>query len=69
MKKILVLLSTLAAGTVFTVHAAPLSLEDIDGFKATYLSEQTFNDVGATFSLVIASIAILVGLRLKSIGE
>jgi len=69
MKKMFVLLSTLAAGTVLTVNAAPLTLEDINGFKATYLSEQTFNDVGATFSLVIATVAILVGLRLKSMGK
>ena len=69
MKKTLILLSTLTASTVFTVNAAPLTLEDIDGFKATYLSEQTFNDVGATFSLLIATVAIVVGIRLKSMGE
>ncbi|MEA3405866.1 MAG: hypothetical protein U9R28_09040 [Pseudomonadota bacterium] len=60
---------TLAIGAVFTVNAAPVMLEEFDNFKTTYLNEQTFSKVGATFSLLIAGIAIALGIKLKSMSK
>lgn len=60
---------TLAIGTVYTANAAPLLIEDIDRLQATYLSDSSSSNVGATLSLVIASIAIALGLAFKSMDK
>lgn len=71
MKKAVLTLTTItfAIGAVFTVNAAPFTLNGLDNFKESYFNEQTLNQVGPIFSLIIAGIAITLGIKLKSIDK
>jgi len=60
---------TFAIGTVLTVNAAPLNPGYMDNIKSSYLSADTLDGIGATFALMIASIAIALGFILKSLSK
>jgi len=71
MKKTILALTSIAfaMGAVVSVNAAPITLDDIDGFRETYFTDQRLNQFGTAFSLMIAGLAIALGIKLKAMGK